>query len=115
MTWEDVLRRDDIVGGDILMVEHGVSFQGQIVELGQEGNTALIRVSWCARRNRGEAVWRAVDQKPFLFPLDQLILGDQPERRIRIVTAFSGEGFFFPVGDHQTLDPYLVQGLSLPR
>lgn len=114
MTWDDVLLRDDIVNGDIVLVKDGVSFQGQISGIGQEGDDAVVFLSWSARRNQGEAAWRSITPEPVRFRLEHLVLEEQEDRGIRIITTHSGEGFFYPIGHHMTLDPTMVQGLPVP-
>lgn len=114
MRWEDVLRRDDIVGGDIEVQREGTVLRGPIrqIHLAGRGNRVFFETWWTAKMVDG--TWK--NFSPFASSFSA---ADAPPREIgdgciQFNTQLLGTGVIFPKGGSQ-LDPAKVEGLELAR
>ena len=119
LTWEEVLKRDDIVNGDIQIDEDGYILRGPINEIAIENGYVYIRVLWMARRkiNRMSVelgnVWEYCRKKFHSVSADILPL-DIGRGRISIVKKSDPKSWaiIYPKGDEK-LDPANVRGLEI--
>jgi len=110
IAWEDVLRRDDIVGGEIETQEDGDVYRGPIESIELKNNYVSIKCAWVAKRlEDGRWVkWHitasgvAAECKP----------NDIGDGRIQYHMPMLGMAVIFPKGGSK-LDPTKVEGLAL--
>lgn len=58
MNWDDdVLKRKDLIGGDIESVEDGVLYRSPLGEIKTEGNMIHFISPWCAKQNNEDGEW----------------------------------------------------------
>lgn len=118
ITWDDVLKRDDIVGGDIQIKKDGRHYRAPISEFKVEHGLVIINSLWAAERVNGliGGFWEVTDVQvvpsyfkswsTFLQPED--IGGGQVQFRTPFCTLV-----IFPKGSPNQLNPSLVRGLEL--
>ncbi len=108
LTWEDVLKRNDLIGGDIESIEDGVAYRGPISEIIDEGDSIRFNSPWCARM-REWGKWENWDITTCSIN-KEVPPGDIGEGRIHFEMPFLGYCTLFPKGGSK-LDPKKVQGL----
>jgi len=108
LTWEDVLNRQDIIGGDLNATEDSVNYRGPISRIEREGNMIVFYTEWTARQE----VW--VWQNWRNTKLAVNVGYSQPELQhdgtITFEIPFLGVGTIYPKGGIK-LDPAAVEGL----
>jgi hypothetical protein len=57
LTWDQVLARTDLIGGDIESQEDGVVYRGPLSEIKVEGNSICFTSPWMARLEPGTGTW----------------------------------------------------------
>lgn len=107
MEWEDVLKRKDIIGGDIETQEDGVIFRGPISNIQIEGDQIVIDAEWIAVFENGAWEKSKITQLTVPAQIKPNCIGDG-----RIVFCLVGIGMatIFPEGGSK-LDPSKVKGL----
>lgn len=112
MTWEDVLKRDDIVGGDLETQENGEIFRGPISRIVLKGGYVQFDSPWCARMEDGKWVTWPV------YPCSVKALLCSPRDIgngcVQFSMPFLGFGVIFPKGGSK-LDPNEVEGLKITK
>ncbi len=111
MRWEDVLKRDDIIGGDIEVQQDDYIYRGPINSIRIENGKVYIELSWVARMSLslGES-WKAWHITCFVFSTSVLPT-DMGDDRVSLGMSHRGYGIIFPKGGSK-LDPAGVKGLS---
>lgn len=112
LSWGDVLKRDDLVGGDIETQEDGHVFRGPISKISLNGDYLSIDDHWTAIRT-GQG-WKkfsgsnscGTDTKA-VSPQD-IGLG-----RVMFTMIGLGVAVIFPKGYHSNIDPSEVEGLDV--
>ncbi len=118
LTWEEVLERDDIVGGQLETFEGGYHYRGQISEIKMENEYIHIKLGWTARMALdlsmlSEEPWKPCIVKTWLFGTDikptdignnRLSFGGMSRR---------GSSIIFSKSDEDKLDPASVKGLKI--
>ncbi|MFA5888638.1 MAG: hypothetical protein WCW47_01370 [Candidatus Paceibacterota bacterium] len=113
MTWEDVLRRDDIVGGDLETQEDGTYYRGPISKIELRDGLIFFESPWVARLVPGSE-WEKWQIFPFYINPTEVSPQDIGDGRIMFTMPFLGAGVIFPKGGSK-LDPAKVKGLQLPQ
>lgn len=108
MTWEDVLKRNDIVGGDIETQEDGVVYRGPLSGIRMEGNHVHFDSPWCARMEGSK--WKTWPVYPCFVEKMTSPPRDIGNGRIQFNMPMLGFGVIFPKGGSK-LDPAKVEGL----
>ncbi len=111
MRWEDVLRRDDIVGGDLETQENGVVYRGPISKVELKDGTVFFESPWIGILGE-DGGWRKG-----VFNCCSINAAISPPRdigdgRIQFNMPGLGLGVIFPKGGSK-LDPAKVEGLRL--
>jgi hypothetical protein len=111
MTWEEILERDDIVGGDIESQEDGIIFRGPIESIKIKDGIVIIKSKWLARLDPRESDgWKKSDTTEL-----SVSANSKPEKipgnRIYFQFPPPGQCIIFPKGDSK-LDPKLVKDLT---
>ncbi len=57
LTWEDVLRRENLIGGDIEYRCGGVTYRGPLAEIQEDGHCVCFLSPWYARLNSETNEW----------------------------------------------------------
>lgn len=71
MTWEDVLKRDDIVGGDIETYENEDIYRGPISEILLKDGYITINAEWIAVMECSEfGKWKKGNIAQLIFPAE---------------------------------------------
>ena len=115
MTWEDVLKRDDIVDGDIETQEDGDIYRGPISSIRLENGRVRIESPWTARMEGGMSsggLWKNWEVYPFSVNAELCPPQDIGNGRIQFSMPGLGFGVIFPKGGSK-LDPKKVEGLQL--
>ncbi|MBI4434793.1 hypothetical protein HY635_03205 [Candidatus Uhrbacteria bacterium] len=112
MTWEDVLKRDDIVGGDIESHEDGYVYRGPISSFRLESGMIRFESPWCARMPEDmSAGWKPWDITSS-FVSASITPNDIGDGRVQFMMPGLGFAVIFPKGGSK-LDPAKVEGLRL--
>lgn len=113
MTWEEVLRRDDIVGGDIETHEDGHVYRGPISSFRIEGGMVRFESPWCARMPEDmSSGWKKWDITAG-FVSTSIVPNDIGDGRVQFEMPWLGFGVIFPKSGSK-LDPTRVEGLTVP-
>lgn len=112
LTWDEILKRDDIVGGDIEIQVEGNVFRGPIKSIYREGKMVVIENRWTAKM-MGDGRWarkRGYD----VCKVNALEVGptDFGQGRIAFQAPPMGMFIIFPK-DGSKLDPSKVEGLDI--
>ena len=113
MTWDEILKRDDLVGGDLETQEDGDVYRGPLEKIERQGDMIRFSSPWTARMLGSQpGSWEkwhitscsvTADVKP----------QDIGDGRICFTMPFLGHGVIFPKGGSK-LDPAKVKGLEIP-
>jgi len=111
MTWEEVLRRDDIVGGDLETYETDHFYRGPIEEIILSDGAIFIICTWTATREaRLSNSWERHEIKLFRVPVEHSNPHERENGTIHFTIPHMGRGTIHPCGT-QKLDPRHVRGL----
>ena len=111
ITWEDVIKREDIVGGDLETHEDGGVYRGPIELIELKDGYVRFRSPWVAKFDEKTGTWKnwhitscgiTAECKP----------NDIGNGRIQFTMIMLGFGIIFPKGGSK-LDPARVEGLTL--
>ena len=109
MTWDDVLKRDDIVGGDIETHEDGYVYRGPISSIRIESGMVRYESPWCARMPEDmSAGWEPWDITVG-FVSSSVVLRSIGDGRVLFHIPGLGFGVIFLKGGSR-LDPAMVKG-----
>lgn len=116
MKWEDVLKRDDIVGGDLESHEEGDIYRGPIKSIKLEDGIVSIILNWCAKMpgpgKTGFGEWQLLHHiEPGMFVISEILPRELSDNRISITVPGLGLMVIFPKGGSK-LDPAKVKGLK---
>ncbi|MFZ2484464.1 MAG: hypothetical protein WAX80_02925 [Minisyncoccia bacterium] len=115
MRWEDVLKRDDIVGGDIETQEDGSIYRGPLSGIKMENGLVHFESPWIAQMEGGmggDGKWKNWPVYPCFVDAKRSPPQDIGNGRIQFNMPFLGFGVIFPKGGSK-LDPDKVEGLQL--
>src|SRR3989338_3612437 len=107
MKWEEVLQRDDIIGGELETQEAGSLYRGPIGEIKLEGGTVYITSPWMAKMSK--TGWKAWDKTSCSVGAD-CEPKDIGSGRLWFNMPMLGFGVIYPKGGSR-LDPDRVEGL----
>lgn len=110
MNWEEIVRREDIVGGDIETQEDGDVYRGPIKEIRLEDGYVTIKSDWMAKMEGKNGRWRKWNITSLVFAVKMVQAQDIGEGRIFFRLHALGIGTIFPRGGSK-LDPAKVEGL----
>ena len=113
MTWEEILQREDIVGGELESQEDGGIYRGPIDRIWMEDGLVHISSVWIARLLPGSSSWEKWEANPFFFAPDMSSPQDIGQGRIHFDMPMMGHATIFP-RDGSKLDPAKVKGLVVP-
>lgn len=110
ITWESLLERNDIVGGELETYEYGEIYRGPIESISLNGVSVSFKSPWVAILNQETGVWKNWDVTLFgtMTVYDPIDLGDG---RILLRTVRGSFSFIFLKGGTK-LDPAKVKGLT---
>ncbi len=117
LTWEDVLKRTDIIGGDIHIDDGGYIFRGPISGIKLEKGHIYIDVSWMARIEISRMSiglgkgWESCNMSFYRVSVSTLPT-DIGNGRISLGVSSKEFSILFPKGDKK-LDPAHVKGLKI--
>lgn len=111
ITWDDVLKRKNLVGGDIESQEDGIVYRGPLTEIKDEGGVICFNSSWCARMNSSTGEWEKWDITSSFVNKSAVRPEDIGDGRIFFRMPFLGVCTIFPKGGSR-LDPGMVKGLE---
>jgi hypothetical protein len=111
ITWEEIVKRDDIVGGELETQEDGEIFRGKISRIILKSDFVIIESEWVAKLDRNTAEWKLCQNQPFPINADLIKPSDMGDGRICFTIPLLGFGVIFPKGT-STLDPAKVKGLE---
>ena len=112
ITWEEVLERDDIVGGDIETQEDGDVYRGPIESIEKSDDSIIIKSPWLAKMTPGEGVWRKWNITSMSINPSHIHPQDIGNGRIFFQMPMLGGATIFPKGGSK-LDPSKVEGLEV--
>ena len=110
MTWEEVLARDDLIGGDIESQEDGDVYRGPLAEIREEGDAIIFSSHWCARLNRETSGWEKWHITSLLVSKSMVTPVDAGTDRVFLSLPALGACTIFPKNGSK-LDPSKVRGL----
>ena len=113
MTWEQVLARDDIVGGDLETQEGGAVYRGPISEIKMEDSMVVFYSAWVAKMSMSApGEWEKWDITTLRVNAELATPRDIGDGRIMFMMPMVGPAVIFLKGGSQ-LDPAKVKGLEV--
>ena len=115
MTWDDVLKRVDLIGGDIETQEDGDIYRGPLSGIKLDGGMVSFESPWVAKMESGmsgDGKWKNWQVYPCFVNANECPPQDIGNGRIRFNMPMLGFGVIFPKGGSK-LDPGKVKGLQL--
>lgn len=109
LTWDDVLKRENLIGGDIESQEGGAVYRGPLSSIKREGDQIYFESPWCAK-NDGDG-WKNWHITSCNVNATMTTPQDIGEGRIFFQMPFLGVCTIFPKGGSK-LDPTKVEGLE---
>lgn len=109
ITWDDVLGRKDLVGGEIESTEGGVVYRGPINKIERQDDMIVFTSPWCARSNPDTDEWENWHITSS-FINKEIPPQDIGNGRVLFRVPFLGPCMLFPKNDSK-LDPIRVKGL----
>lgn len=109
LTWDDVLKNEALIGGDIESQEDGVVYRGPLSELKADDNEIHFTSPWTARLNPSTAKWEKWHLDTF-WVTKEFPPQDIGDGRILFRMPFLGHCTIFPKGGSK-LDTCKVEGL----
>jgi hypothetical protein len=110
LTWEDVLKREDLIGGDIESQEGGAVYRGPLSKIRREGDHIYFESPWCAK-NYGEG-WKNWHITSCSVNAAATTPQDIGDGRVFFQMPYLGVCTIFPKGGSK-LDPAKVEGLDV--
>lgn len=108
LTWDEVLEREDLIGGDIETQEDGIVFRGRLSEIRNENEGIAFVAEWVAELT--SEGWKKLDNAPELFVSKEFSQpSDIGDGRISFTIPMIGLAVIFPKGGSK-LDPSKVSG-----
>lgn len=116
MTWDELLRRDDLVGGELETQEGKDIYRGPIKTIRQDGDTVTFFLAWLATMRPRETVWHKSSRDAHVtFNTKDITLRLHGSTRDgELIQLVGGSGMIIPEGDPRRLDPANVRGLVPP-
>jgi hypothetical protein len=114
MNWDELLERDDLVGGDIETHEGGDVYRGPIKEITNNGGTVTVMADWIATMPADlSGTWKPGPVNSISFNSRECpIQSVEHGRAIFMIPGMGVSIIFFKGGSK--LDPAKVEGLKLP-
>ena len=107
ITWDEVLKRTDLIGGDIETIEDGVAYRGPLSKIEADGDIIRFASPWCAKMSGGG--WEKWDITS-CFVAKDVQPQDIGDGRVHFSMPFLGYCTLFPKGGSK-LDPNKVKNL----
>jgi len=114
MEWQEIVNRDDIVGGDIEAQECGDVYRGPIESITIDGDMVIIKSAWMAKLPNGlhgSGEWEKWGITQLVFNAKFIKPQDIGSGRIFFQMPTLGVATIFPKGGSK-LDPAKVKGLE---
>lgn len=111
LTWERVLERDDLIGGDIENHENGDVYRGPLESIEIKNGQVFFTSPWTAKLNRETGEWRKWHINSCSIN-EKSLPGDIGDGRLQFNMPGLGMAVIFPKGGSK-LDPKKVKGLEL--
>ncbi len=111
LTWSDVLKREDLVGGSVELSDDDVVYRAPLSKVKEVGDQIIFESPWCARMNPDTDDWEKWHitswsvNKSFSRPRDDGL------GQIKFV-SFGVIYTIIPKGRRSKLDPGVVKGLE---
>jgi len=112
LTWEDVLKREDLIGGDLESQEDGMVYRGPLSEMKVVGDNIRFISSWMARMNPETCEWKKWHINTLYVNKDMSKPQDLGDGRVFFQMPYLGVCTIFPKGGSK-LDPARVEGLDV--
>lgn len=110
MTWDDVLKNEALIGGDIESQEGGVVYRGPLAEIKEDDDSIHFSSPWCARLNPETGEWENWHITSSHVNKDMVTPQAIGDGRIMFQMPFLGACTIFP-RDGSKLDTRKVKGL----
>lgn len=108
--WNEVLKREDLIGGDIESQEDGVTYRGPLAEIKEDGNVVRFSSPWCARLNPETGEWENWHITSSFASKDMVTPQDIGNGRVFFQMPFLGVCTIFPKNGNK-LDTKKIKGL----
>lgn len=96
LAWNDVLKNEALIGGDIESQEDGVVYRGRLAEIKEDGDVIRFISPWCARQNPETGEWENWHITSSFVNKDMVTPQDIGEGRILLSLPFLGACTIFP-------------------
>lgn len=110
-TWEHILSRDDIVGGDIRHTAFGLTYQGPIRAIERVEGNILFHVAWVGQTETGRESWELLELP---FTVEISTAHSLPRLHGDGSISFEdiyGDSVLYPRNDSRKLSSVLVKNL----
>lgn len=111
LTWDDVLARTDLIGGDMECIERNVAYRGPLSQMRVSGDIIYFDSLWCARRNPNTGEWKKWRNTPLYVNKTAVTPQDLGHGRVHFSVPFAGVCTLNPKNGNE-LDPRKVKGLN---
>ena len=98
LTWNDVLARDDLIGGDIESQEDGIAYRGPLIKIEEDRDAIRFTTSWMARLNPTTGTWENWHITSWFVSKNEITPQDIREGRVFFTLPFLGVCTIFPKG-----------------
>lgn len=108
ISWEEVLKREDLIGGDLELIHGDTVCRGPIVSITQEGYIIKITCDWGAQLSPESGEWEKIENYFCSIRSDVATPKDTGEGRVCFDLCMVGPVTLYPKGAHD-LDPTEVK------
>ncbi len=110
LTWDDVLKDENLIGGEIESHEGGTVYRGPISKIARSGEMVEIISPWCARLNPESGEWEKWDVNTSAINPQYSTPQQIGNGRVMFSMMFIGTCVLFPKTGSK-IDPEKVKGL----
>jgi hypothetical protein len=115
ITWDDLIRRQDLIGGDVeIWVGKEKIYRGPVKSLSVDGDNFIVDRDWTAERDRGVGTWKVCATNRSTFPMQEIKFFPGLTENGKIVFSVAGVCLcVINTVNHGRLSPSEVSGLSI--
>ena len=113
LTWEDVIKRNDLIGGDVEINDTDYIYRGPVKSIMKYRGWVFINMLWTGRRSAGvDKGWESLPTTTLFLANAKILPIDIGRGHVSFSRLPLGFGIFYPIGDSK-LDPDKVKGLKI--
>ena len=102
MKWEDLLKRDDVIGGDLETHEDGVTYRSRIKEVKIKGDCIYFIPQWVARQY-ASGNWEKWRNNICFVNIKEVTPRERRDGCIVFDLPYLGDAIIFPKGKNKSI------------